>query len=118
MVRCPERYAWQRILTRKGSAQACERAKSRRWSLALDLTTEAERPLAGVRVLHAPRGPRDVRCSADGGGSETKRAPIPEKEQWAPPLASPVSELISAEGDPGTAWAFTKAVDEGVQMVE
>jgi hypothetical protein len=40
---------------------------------------------------------------ADGGGNETKRAPIREKEQ--------LKEM------PGTAWAFTKAVDAGVQVV-
>jgi len=55
--------------------------------------------------------------SADGGGSETKRAPIPGKEQWAPPKDCPVSELIPLKEMPGTAWAFTKAVDEGVQLV-
>src|SRR5258708_38055386 len=46
-----------------------------------------------------------------------KSAPIPGKEQWAPSLASPVSELIPLKEMPGTAWGFTKAVDEGVQLV-
>ena len=41
--------------------------------------------------------------SADGGGNETKRAPNPKRER--------LKEM------PGTAWAFTKAVDAGVQAV-
>ena len=71
-----------------------------------------------ARTSDAPPAARETSGgSADGGGSETKRAPIPGKEQWAPPLASPVSELIPLKEMPGTAWAFTKAVDEGVQLV-
>ena len=71
-----------------------------------------------ARTSAAPPAVRETSGgSADGGGTETKRAPIPGKEQWAPPTACPVSELIPLKEMPGTAWAFTKAVDEGVQLV-
>lgn len=71
-----------------------------------------------ARTSDAPPAARETSGgSADGGGNETKRAPIPGKEQWAPPKACPVCELIPLKEMPGTAWAFTKAVDEGVQLV-
>ena len=57
-----------------------------------------------ARTSDAPPAARETSGgSADGGGNETKRAPISEKEQ--------LKEM------PGTAWAFTKAVDAGVQVV-
>jgi hypothetical protein len=71
-----------------------------------------------ARTSAAPPAARETSGgSANGGGNEAKRAPIPGKEQWAPPLACPVSELLPLKEMPGTAWAFTKAVDEGVQLV-
>ena len=57
-----------------------------------------------ARTSAAPPAARETSGgSADGGGTEATRAPNPEKER--------LKEM------PGTAWAFTKAVDEGVQLV-
>ena len=57
-----------------------------------------------ARTSAAPPADRETSGgSADGGGTEATRAPNPEKEQ--------LKEM------PGTAWAFTKAVDAGVQAV-
>jgi len=57
-----------------------------------------------ARTSAAPPADRETSGGpADGGGNETTRAPISEKEQ--------LKEM------PGTAWAFTKAVDAGVQAV-
>lgn len=57
-----------------------------------------------ARTSDAPPAARETSGgSADGGGNETKRAPTPKKKQ--------LREM------PATAWAFTKAVDAGVQAV-
>jgi hypothetical protein len=55
--------------------------------------------------------------SANGGGDEPKRAPVPGKEQYVMPLEVHERELQPLKEMPGTQWAFVKAIDEGVQMV-
>src|ERR1700675_55023 len=110
----------------RGGFSRCRGAR-KRWGRAKSRSLE---PVAGsddgsgttaggsARTSAAPPAARETSGgSADGGGTETKRAPIPGREQWAPPKACPVSELIPLKEMPGTAWAFTKAVDEGVQLV-
>ena len=89
----------------KGARKRPGRARSRSLGPCAGLDDGSGITAGGsARTSAAPPAVRETSGgSADGGGNETKRAPIPEKEQ--------LKEM------PGTAWAFTKAVDAGVQVV-
>ena len=89
----------------KGARKRGSRAKSRSLEPGAGPDDGSGKPAGGsARTSAAPPAARETSGgSADGGGNETKRAPIPKKEQ--------LKEM------PGTAWAFTKAVDAGVQVV-
>jgi hypothetical protein len=90
---------------RKGARKRDGRAKSRSLEPGAGSDDGSGTTAGGsARTSAAPPAARETSGGpADGGGNETKRAPIREKEQ--------LKEM------PGTAWAFTKAVDEGVQAV-
>ncbi|HEV2101809.1 MAG TPA: hypothetical protein VGR58_03430 [Candidatus Acidoferrum sp.] len=89
----------------KGARKRGSRAKSRSLEPCAGPDDGSGMTAGGsARTSAAPPAARETSGgSANGGGNETKRAPNPEKEQ--------LKEM------PGTAWAFTKAVDEGVQLV-
>jgi hypothetical protein len=89
----------------KGARKRGGRANSRSLEPVAGSDDGSGTPAGGsARTSAAPPAARETSGgSADGGGNETKRAPILEKEQ--------LKEM------PGTAWAFTKAVDAGVQVV-
>jgi len=54
--------------------------------------------------------------SADGQGEEPKRALIPGKEQWAPAMEYPVSQIQAIQALSGTRWDFVSEVNAGVDM--
>ena len=89
----------------KGARKRGGRAKSRSLEPGAGPDDGSGTPAGGsARTSAAPPAARETSGgSADGGGNETKRAPVSKKEH--------LKEM------PGTAWAFTKAVDAGVQAV-
>jgi len=54
--------------------------------------------------------------SADGQGDDPKRALIPGKEQWAPAMEYPVSQIQAIKALCGTRWDFVNEVNAGVEM--
>ena len=89
----------------KGARKRGVRANSRSQELTAGSDDGSGTSAGGsARTSAAPPAARETSGgSADGGGNETGRAPTSEKEQ--------LKEM------PETAWAFTKAVDAGVQVV-
>ena len=89
----------------KGARKRGGRAKSRSLEPSAGPDDGSGTPAGGsARTSAAPPAARKTSGgSADGDGNETKRAPVKKKQQ--------LKEM------PGTAWAFTKAVDAGVQAV-
>jgi hypothetical protein len=89
----------------KGARKRGGRAKTRSLEPVAGSDDGSGTPAGGsARTSAAPPAARETSGgSADGGGNETKRAPTQKKKK--------LKEM------PGTAWAFTKAVDAGVQTV-
>ncbi len=54
--------------------------------------------------------------SAEGQGEEPKRALVPGKEQWAPQLAYPESQIQAIKKLSDTRWTFVSEVNDGVDM--